>query len=87
VEYEHGLAVARRIRASRYLGMHPSLAYRARLTPGCPAECSAKHDRGVREAFEEAARVAVGARAKGLTKGSQRDSEGSDFSSCWGCFG
>jgi len=47
VQYEQGLAVARRIRASRYL------------------ECSAKHNRGVKEVFYEAARVSISARAKG----------------------
>lgn len=47
VQYEEGLAVARRIRASRYL------------------ECSAKHNRGVNEAFYEAARVSISTRAKG----------------------
>ncbi|GAA5972273.1 hypothetical protein JCM11641_002384 [Rhodosporidiobolus odoratus] len=52
VEYEQGLAVAKRIRASRYL------------------ECSAKHNRGVRECFEEAARVSVTARRAGETRGS-----------------
>lgn len=47
VTYEEGLAVARSIRASRYL------------------ECSAKHNRGVQEAIHEAAKVALGSRAKG----------------------
>jgi len=54
-EYEEGLAVARRIRASRYL------------------ECSAKHNRGVNEVFQEAARVSIRARptggAYGINKG------------------
>jgi Rho family protein len=55
-----GLAVARRIRASRYL------------------ECSAKHNRGVQECFEESAKCAVSVRqAKGGTY-----SGGSDSSSC-----
>jgi len=47
VQYEEGLEVAKRIRASRYL------------------ECSAKHNRGVREVFYEAAKVSISARAKG----------------------
>ncbi|GAA5891113.1 hypothetical protein JCM6882_006425 [Rhodosporidiobolus microsporus] len=55
VDYEEGLAVARRIRANRYL------------------ECSAKHDRGVRECFEEAARVSITARRAGETRGSRSD--------------
>ncbi|KAH8926093.1 hypothetical protein BT69DRAFT_1348286 [Atractiella rhizophila] len=58
VEYEAGLQVARRIRASRYL------------------ECSAKHNRGVTECFEEAARVAIGAKAQGETRGSRRSRDG-----------
>ncbi|KAF8311390.1 ras-domain-containing protein [Clavulina sp. PMI_390] len=44
-QYEEGLAVARRIRASRYL------------------ECSAKHNRGVNEVFQESAKVSITARA------------------------
>ncbi|CAG8608604.1 14007_t:CDS:2, partial [Acaulospora colombiana] len=46
VTYDEGLAVARSIRASRYL------------------ECSARHNRGVREAFEQAARVSIHAKPK-----------------------
>jgi len=57
VEYEQGLAVARRIRASRYL------------------ECSAKANRGVVEAFADAAQVSIGARAKGLTRGTAERSK------------
>jgi len=69
VEYEEGLAVARRIRASRYL------------------ECSAKANRGVTEAFEEATRVAIGARPKGLTRGSAGDGDSnSAFASCTSCW-
>ncbi|KAF8343438.1 GTP-binding protein Rho3 [Amanita rubescens] len=52
VQYEEGVAVARRIRASRYL------------------ECSAKHNRGVNEVFNEAARVSLGTRPKGPGNGS-----------------
>ncbi|RXK39186.1 rho family protein [Tremella mesenterica] len=48
VSYEEGLAVARVIRATRYL------------------ECSSLHNRGVQEAIYEAARVALGSRAKGV---------------------
>lgn len=64
VEYEQGLAVARRIRASRYL------------------ECSAKHNRGVTEAFEEAARVSIGARPQGQTRGSRTGDENGGSSGC-----
>ncbi|ORY69273.1 P-loop containing nucleoside triphosphate hydrolase protein [Leucosporidium creatinivorum] len=67
VEYDEGLNVARRIRASRYL------------------ECSAKEDRGVREAFEEAARVAIIARRKGETRGSRPDGHASGGSSGGSC--
>ncbi|BFZ58662.1 Rho GTPase [Savitreella phatthalungensis] len=47
ISYEEGLAVAKRIKAVRYL------------------ECSAKHNRGVTEAFTEAARTALMARPAG----------------------
>lgn len=47
ISYDQGLAVAKRINASRYL------------------ECSAKKNRGVNEAFSEAARVALNAKPKG----------------------
>ncbi|WOO84733.1 GTP-binding protein Rho3 [Vanrija pseudolonga] len=53
--YEEGLAVAKRIKATRYL------------------ECSAKENRGVQEAIEEGARVALGSRAHGVS-GSLRQS-------------
>ncbi|GAA5899607.1 uncharacterized protein JCM6883_005272 [Sporobolomyces salmoneus] len=64
IEYEEGLTVAKRIRASRYL------------------ECSAKHDRGVREAFEEAARVSVTAQRRGETRGSKADDTSGSRTSC-----
>jgi len=54
VQYEQGLEVARRIRASRYL------------------ECSAKHNRGVNEVFQETTRVAIHARPSG---GSREEDE------------
>jgi Rho family protein len=63
VQYEEGLAVARRIRASRYLGAAPSPFAVPPLT--CLAECSAKHNRGVTEVFYESARVSLGTRPKG----------------------
>ncbi|KAI6044219.1 small GTPase superfamily [Pisolithus marmoratus] len=47
VQSEEGIAVARRIRASRYL------------------ECSSKHNRGVAEVFDEAARLSLSMRPKG----------------------
>jgi len=54
IDYDQGLAVARRIHALRYL------------------ECSAKRNRGVNEAFSEAARVAL----------SVKDVKGSKDRSC-----
>ncbi len=64
VQYEEGLAVARRIRASRYLGMCYANISLLSLTI-CESECSAKHNRGVSEVFYEAARVSLSTRAKG----------------------
>ncbi|MBW0525902.1 hypothetical protein O181_065617 [Austropuccinia psidii MF-1] len=60
VDYEQGLATARRIRASRYL------------------ECSAKHNRGVREAFQEVAKVSINCKSAGFTRHSaqQKDLRG-----------
>ncbi|KAF7798004.1 hypothetical protein EIP86_009214 [Pleurotus ostreatoroseus] len=64
VQYEEGLAVARRIRASRYLGASVISTSEVSLTPWV-AECSSKHNRGVQEVFYEAARVSLSSRAKG----------------------
>lgn len=75
VTYDEGLATARAIRASRYLGGFSRYLsvrkgrYKEKSavtadTLSC-AECSAKHNRGVQEAIYEAARVAVGSRARG----------------------
>lgn len=69
MQYEEGLTVARRIRASRYLGEYSQLRgvevigveiERLSLT-----ECSSKHNRGVNEVFYEAARVSLSTKAKG----------------------
>ena len=72
VQYEEGLSVARRIRASRYLGTHiashPGLLLYPRVEcwhPPSYSECSSKHNRGVTEVFYEAARVSLTTRAKG----------------------
>lgn len=43
-------------------------------------ECSAKEDRGVKEVFEEAARVSVGAKVKGESRGSRKESRGCTIS-------
>ena len=65
VQYEEGLAVARRIRASRYLGAFADGHPRLPVNDIPLTECSAKHNRGVTEVFYEAARVSISARAKG----------------------
>jgi len=66
VQYEEGLTVARRIRASRYLGKC-TLVQVAGAEIECKSvtECSSKHNRGVNEVFYEAARVSLSTRAKG----------------------
>lgn len=59
IDYKEGLEVARRIQALRYLGT----VCQAVLSDEKPliilTECSAKRNRGVIEAFTEAARVAL----------------------------
>lgn len=70
VQYEEGLAVARRIRASRYLGQRTTIDLRVRFSdtdhfPCAHLECSSKHNRGVAEVFYEAARVSLSTRPKG----------------------
>jgi Rho family protein len=59
IDYEEGLRVAEKIKALRYLGriQDPSQRTDVRLTH--PTECSAMKNRGVNEAFTEAARVAL----------------------------
>ncbi|KIW18567.1 hypothetical protein PV08_02855 [Exophiala spinifera] len=63
IQYNEGLEVARRIGALRYLGMLPILLATsvALVYAGTNdfAECSAMRNRGVNEAFTEAARVAL----------------------------
>lgn len=72
IDYNQGLEVARRIQALRYLGTVSTPCHgmrcdaREMLTPS--AECSAKRNRGVNEAFTEAARVALSVKG---TNGSQ----------------
>lgn len=74
IDYRTGLEVAQRIKALRYLGESGSFGasavggrWRARADE-CQTECSAKMNRGVNEAFSEAARVALTANAKGTKK-------------------
>jgi Rho family protein len=72
IQYEEGLATARRIRASRYLGKQTHLfliyslldLYTLRYV-----ECSSKHNRGVKEVFYEVARVSLTTRARGQSGG------------------
>jgi Rho family protein len=66
IDYKAGLAVAEKIKALRYLGMSllipnllPPTLERTGLLTWHPAECSAMKNRGVNEAFTEAARVAL----------------------------
>lgn len=73
IDYKQGLEVARRIHALRYLGKYErllqtvlSVAHQNHL------ECSAKCNRGVNEAFTEAARVALSVKASGSSGPSRR---------------
>lgn len=66
VQYEEGLTVARRIRASRYLGSCFATSSGPRRSRfALLVECSSKHNRGVNEVFYEAARVSLTTKAKG----------------------
>jgi Rho family protein len=72
VQYEEGLAVARRIRASRYLGTGIISLYRSTCfshTVVLTSDCSSKHNRGVTEVFYEAARASLSTRPKGSSEG------------------
>jgi Rho family protein len=69
VQYDEGLAVARRIRASRYLGASLHFFLVALGADDMLSECSSKHNRGVNEVFYEAARVSLGTRPKGSGDG------------------
>lgn len=57
IQYDDGLKVAERIKALRYLGMPPAALSTLPLIH--ILECSAMKNRGVNEAFTEAARVAL----------------------------
>lgn len=72
IDYKQGLEVARRIHALRYLGM-PGYTFfrRLRKINDC-TECSAKRNRGVNEAFTEAARVALSVKSSGTSGGRSR---------------
>ena len=74
ITYKEGLEVARRIQALRYLGTKAYCCIKIETRPplNMCAECSAKRNRGVNEAFTEAARVALS--VKGVN-GSSSDSK------------
>ncbi|MCJ1474543.1 Rho GTPase [Lambiella insularis] len=73
IDYKQGLEVARRIQALRYLGKNREISEASRVVGLTYAsECSAKRNRGVNEAFTEAARVALSVKGAG---GSQSDSK------------
>jgi Rho family protein len=61
IDYKQGLAVAEKVKALRYLGMswHTGDALLGAMALTHTAECSAMKNRGVNEAFTEAARVAL----------------------------
>src|SRR5271170_5563058 len=59
ISYEEGLEMAKQIRAVRYLGPPEPLEWALMV------ECSAKHNRGVLEAFTEASRVSLAAKPVG----------------------
>jgi Rho family protein len=74
IDYKAGLAVAEKIKALRYLGMSAMRSVgRKAIRTNQIAECSAMKNRGVNEAFTEAARVALqvknvkGDKQKGLS--------------------
>ena len=79
IDYKQGLEVAKRIQALRYLGTSGSrissswMAMESHtLTPIVGAECSAKRNRGVNEAFTEAARVALSVKGAGTSGGGSK---------------
>lgn len=59
IQYQEGLEVAKRIGALRYLGKSRLKGQECGTLTSC-TECSAMRNRGVNEAFTEAARVALG---------------------------
>ena len=78
IDYKQGLEVAKRIQALRYLGMFYSRIFSVYAVAGneliafAGAECSAKRNRGVNEAFTEAARVALSVKGPGTTNGGSK---------------
>ena len=78
IDYKQGLEVAKRIQALRYLGMSTweEMFERMRAESNhiliMYTECSAKRNRGVNEAFTEAARVALSVKGAGTSGGGSK---------------
>ena len=80
IDYKQGLEVAKRIQALRYLGTFilnwEEIPERLRVESHdmliMYAECSAKRNRGVNEAFTEAARVALSVKGAGTSGGGSK---------------
>ena len=78
IDYKQGLEVAKRIQALRYLGtlIWEKMFERVRAESNhiliMPTECSAKRNRGVNEAFTEAARVALSVKGAGTSGGGSK---------------
>lgn len=72
IDYKQGLEVARRIQALRYLGMLRRKPFKDKQRTKNYTECSAKRNRGVNEAFTEAARVALSVKSSGNSGGGSK---------------
>ena len=81
IEYAQGIEVAQRIHALRYLGTSPvqpkaylssAQCLSGRMYADGKAECSAKKNRGVNEAFTEAARVALSVKGTNSSSSSSK---------------
>jgi Rho family protein len=69
IEYDEGLRVAEKIKALRYLGIDIPSSMSLSVWLIKIAECSAMKNRGVNEAFTEAARVALQVKTSKDTSG------------------
>ena len=78
IDYKQGLEVAKRIQALRYLGtlkweeMFERMRAESNHILIIYTECSAKRNRGVNEAFTEAARVALSVKGAGTSGGGSK---------------